>query len=198
MLSLTLWKVLLADVPRDEIAVKHTTTISASITAYSTAVGPSSEARKRCNFKASDLIQFLQDKRDMFDWDRVHPRNQPGKRGTDGTRRLPATSACPVPSASRQQPKPRCLFPVCRDAHRAFARCAPPQPARPGCRQADVQDHPGLHHPFGSPATVFSRTRPVALRPGLATGLPLSRMRRQAVPDRGPSGQSTRVFTPVS
>ena len=38
----TLEKVLLAFVPRVVIAAMHTTTISANITAYSTAVGPSS------------------------------------------------------------------------------------------------------------------------------------------------------------
>jgi len=71
------------------MAVKHTTTMRASITAYSTAVGPSSETRKRCNFKASDLIQFLQDKRDMFDWPSLPSANPAWKRGTDGTRRIP-------------------------------------------------------------------------------------------------------------
>src|SRR5436190_20688426 len=34
------------------MAVKHTMIISANMTAYSTAVGPSSETRKRCTFKA--------------------------------------------------------------------------------------------------------------------------------------------------
>lgn len=100
------------------------------------------------------------------------------KRGTDGTRHIPVASACPVPSAS-QQPKPNASSPYAAMLTR-FSGCAPPQPACPGCRQADVQDHPGLHHPFGSPATVLSPTRPVALRPGLTTGLPFSRMRRQA------------------
>jgi hypothetical protein len=33
--------------PMDEIALTHKTTIKANMTAYSTAVGPSSEARKR-------------------------------------------------------------------------------------------------------------------------------------------------------
>src|SRR5262249_30640789 len=40
-------KVLLVLVPRAVMAVMHTTIISASITAYSTAVGPSSCFRKR-------------------------------------------------------------------------------------------------------------------------------------------------------
>src|SRR5262245_7007493 len=38
------------------MAVKHTMIISANITAYSTAVGPSSETRKRCTFKARLFI----------------------------------------------------------------------------------------------------------------------------------------------
>src|SRR5919202_6772270 len=46
MTPLTVVKVLLALVPRAVIAVMHTTMISASITAYSTAVGPSSAFRK--------------------------------------------------------------------------------------------------------------------------------------------------------
>src|SRR5437764_594061 len=46
MLLPTLVNVLFALVPRAVIAVMHTTIISASITAYSTAVGPSSRARK--------------------------------------------------------------------------------------------------------------------------------------------------------
>src|SRR5439155_756690 len=43
---LTLVNVLLAFVPSAVIAVMHTTMINASMTAYSTAVGPSSRARK--------------------------------------------------------------------------------------------------------------------------------------------------------
>jgi hypothetical protein len=43
----TLLNVLLAFVPTELIAAKHTTTIKASMTAYSTAVGPSSETRNR-------------------------------------------------------------------------------------------------------------------------------------------------------
>src|SRR5712664_776134 len=46
MLLPTLVNVLLALVPSAVIAVMHTTMISASMTAYSTAVGPSSRARK--------------------------------------------------------------------------------------------------------------------------------------------------------
>ena len=46
----------LAFVPSVLIAVKHTIMINASITAYSTAVGPSSETRKWRNFKVSDFI----------------------------------------------------------------------------------------------------------------------------------------------
>src|SRR5437899_2280453 len=46
MLLPTLVNVLFALVPRAVIAVMHTTMIRASITAYSTAVGPSSRARK--------------------------------------------------------------------------------------------------------------------------------------------------------
>ena len=46
----------LAFVPIERIAVKHTITINANITAYSTAVGPSSETRKRCTFRARLFI----------------------------------------------------------------------------------------------------------------------------------------------
>src|SRR5688500_8305016 len=38
------------------MAVRHTMTIRASMTAYSTAVGPSSLTRKRCTFKARDFM----------------------------------------------------------------------------------------------------------------------------------------------
>jgi hypothetical protein len=54
----TLLNVELALVPIELIAVKHTITIKASITAYSTAVGPSSQTRKRRNFKASDFMDI--------------------------------------------------------------------------------------------------------------------------------------------
>jgi hypothetical protein len=50
--------VALALVPIELIAVKHTMTIKASITAYSTAVGPSSETRKRRNFRVSDFMDI--------------------------------------------------------------------------------------------------------------------------------------------
>jgi hypothetical protein len=52
----TFVNVVLVAVPTELIAVKHTMMIRASITAYSTAVGPSSHTRKRCTFKASDFI----------------------------------------------------------------------------------------------------------------------------------------------
>jgi len=45
-----------ACLPIELMAVRHTITIRASITAYSTAVGPSSETRKRCTFRASDFM----------------------------------------------------------------------------------------------------------------------------------------------
>jgi hypothetical protein len=46
MVLLTLVKVLLALVPKAVMAVMHTTMIRASMTAYSTAVGPSSRFMK--------------------------------------------------------------------------------------------------------------------------------------------------------
>ena len=52
----TLLNVVLALVPIAVMAVKHTMMISANITAYSTAVGPSSEIRKRCTFKVRFFI----------------------------------------------------------------------------------------------------------------------------------------------
>jgi hypothetical protein len=48
----------LALVPIELIAVRHTMIINASITAYSTAVGPSSETRKLRNFKATDFMDI--------------------------------------------------------------------------------------------------------------------------------------------
>ena len=51
-----LLNVVLVAVPTELIAVKQTMTIKANMTAYSTAVGPSSETRKRCIFLASDFI----------------------------------------------------------------------------------------------------------------------------------------------
>jgi hypothetical protein len=54
----TLVNVVLAFVPNALIAVKHTMIINASITAYSTAVGPSSERIKRRNFRASDFMDI--------------------------------------------------------------------------------------------------------------------------------------------
>src|SRR5439155_327344 len=54
-------KVLLALVPRVVMAVMHTTTISASMTAYSTAVGPSSFFRKLTTdlVKRDSMVPFL-------------------------------------------------------------------------------------------------------------------------------------------
>ena len=50
MASATCWNVSAALVPMAWIAVKQTITIRASITAYSTAVGPSSDLRNCCTF----------------------------------------------------------------------------------------------------------------------------------------------------
>lgn len=47
---------LFARVPMVVMLARHTTTISANITAYSTAVGPSSDFRKRCTFKVRFFI----------------------------------------------------------------------------------------------------------------------------------------------
>jgi hypothetical protein len=44
------------------IALRHTITIRANITAYSTAVGPSSETMNRRSFKAKLFIAFLHDR----------------------------------------------------------------------------------------------------------------------------------------
>src|SRR5437870_2835355 len=52
----TLLKTLLALPPSVVMALMHTTTISASITAYSTAVGPSSRLRKSAVNRASLLM----------------------------------------------------------------------------------------------------------------------------------------------
>src|SRR5438128_1770186 len=62
----TFWNVEFAFVPIERIAVKHTITIKASITAYSTAVGPSSETRNRRTFKARLFIAAS----DWFNWPR--------------------------------------------------------------------------------------------------------------------------------
>src|SRR5712691_10460870 len=58
MAVLTLVKVLLALVPRVVMAVMHSTIIRASMTAYSTAVGPSSRFRKFTRPVVSLLIIF--------------------------------------------------------------------------------------------------------------------------------------------
>src|SRR4051812_5323420 len=52
-------KVLLALEPRVVMAAMHTTTISASITAYSTAVGPSSALTKFTSFLATFRMSIL-------------------------------------------------------------------------------------------------------------------------------------------
>ncbi len=49
--------------PIEVMAVKQTTIINANITAYSTAVGPSSDTRKRCTFLAKLFIVFSTDVR---------------------------------------------------------------------------------------------------------------------------------------
>ena len=55
----TLLNVLLALLPTWLMAVRHTTTIKASITAYSTAVGPSSETKSRRSVSMTGFIIFL-------------------------------------------------------------------------------------------------------------------------------------------
>src|SRR5262245_59064313 len=55
----TVVKVLLALVPRAVMAVMHTTMIRASMTAYSTAVGPSSRFRKLTTFSANLRMAVL-------------------------------------------------------------------------------------------------------------------------------------------
>jgi hypothetical protein len=50
--ALTALNIVLALVPTALIAVRQTTTINASMTAYSTAVGPSSEPRNRTMLRA--------------------------------------------------------------------------------------------------------------------------------------------------
>src|SRR5436190_13181273 len=73
MTPLTVVKVLLALVPRAVIAVMQTTMIRASMTAYSTAVGPSSRFMKFTNawvrfFMVSVLCsEYLE-----FTWARIH------------------------------------------------------------------------------------------------------------------------------
>ena len=62
MFKATLLKTAFALVPRAVMAVKQTTTISANMTAYSTAVGPSSAHSNRssaCNQVRMDDIPFL-------------------------------------------------------------------------------------------------------------------------------------------
>lgn len=59
----TLWNVPEACWPIEVMAVKQTTIINANITAYSTAVGPSSDTRKRCTFLAKLFIAFSTDVR---------------------------------------------------------------------------------------------------------------------------------------
>ena len=59
----TLLNVDCALVPMEVMAVKQTTTIKASITAYSTAVGPSSDFKKRSTLFAKFFMLSLQ-KRD--------------------------------------------------------------------------------------------------------------------------------------
>jgi hypothetical protein len=54
-----LLNVLLVFEPTELIAAKHTMMIKASMTAYSTAVGPSSEARKRRIPSSSFMFLFL-------------------------------------------------------------------------------------------------------------------------------------------
>jgi hypothetical protein len=55
--------VVFALVPKVVIALRHTITIRANITAYSTAVGPSSDLMNCRNFKARFFISFLRKRR---------------------------------------------------------------------------------------------------------------------------------------
>ena len=55
---LEFWKLVLVDWPTSRIVVRQTRKISISMTAYSTAVGPSSSARKRAIFLTKELIRF--------------------------------------------------------------------------------------------------------------------------------------------
>lgn len=151
--SATVWNVALAEVPMELMAVRHTITIRANITAYSTAVGPSSETRKRCTFLASDFIS-------------VPPLQ---RQSSDGQINSWLTAGL-QPESNFAGSLEHC------DGHKTAA-CLQHALRIPGTEKQPPHRHSPKRgfHPFGSPAS--GKTRPLALRPGLATGLPLSRMR---------------------
>ena len=147
-----LLNVVLVAVPTELIAVKQTMTIKANMTAYSTAVGPSSETRKRCIFLASDFIGIPPFQFDSALRSRTGTTNFLGILGTRhrfryDNRRRPAI-CLRDPMLVKNRPLPRLLTEAI------------------------------VHHPFGSQASDgYYSGGPLLCAHGLAAGLPLSRMR---------------------
>src|SRR5687767_6995841 len=114
MVPETLEKVLLALVPRAVIAVMHTTMIRASMTAYSTAVGPSSRLRKFTTRSANLRMVLVL----SATWQSAWPVSTfcPGSGRTHGFASPPHDGftffVCPSPEGLHQNHSSR--FHVCR------------------------------------------------------------------------------------
>src|SRR5678816_3646923 len=127
-----LLNVLFARVPMVVMVLRHTTTIRASITAYSTAVGPSSDFRKRCTFKARFFIvptpQFANDS------------------GISGSARETIVTTEPHSA-------PQLSLTACQARNRTLRLKAPRHHLQVTGSTAKAANH---NHPFGSPAAMLS------------------------------------------
>lgn len=176
MESATVENVVFASVPIELIAVKQTMIIRANITAYSTAVGPSSDARKRRIFRAKSFIANLSSctarRRNAF----APPYAGPKSWCLSSRRnpRPPTVDASLLgPTKTRQvksRPSPRCQSLRCR--------CYRPPRHTPVCRT-------GLTNIIPSAARLSNKFReepagPFSFAPRPMTAeLPLSRTKRR-------------------
>lgn len=157
--SATFWNVVFAFWPIAVIAAKHTITMRANITAYSTAVGPSSETRKRrtlfakvCMYSSSCVTHA-----DVDD---------------DETKERTCVGAAEC-IANTTGGKPA------RDWWSTQTHSPRPRLARFRCSSTALESlrNTAYEQPFGSQAVVLDEPRrSLALRHGLAAALPLSRM----------------------
>jgi len=178
-LSVIAWNWSDVALPSELIAVRQTMMIKASITAYSTAVGPSSETRKRCTFWASDLIEFLQNSWTWGPDGRAYSRTIRKK-----IRRDPSDVTSPCGETLPAIASPESLY---RYTEVPLPRSQPIRFVTWGFPEVGWQKgKPFRHHPSRRRfvgGVILSATRlpgisrPLALRPGFSAGLPFSRMR---------------------
>jgi len=140
--------------------------MSANITAYSTAVGPSSETRKRCTFLARFFI--------ASSGSRASAR-EPNALQVVGSYNAPGCRPGQSRPARRRAGEPANVHDCLSHLQKTTIGCVSPW-VLPEIAASPLAAH--ILSAAGLAATL-ARRRSLALRPGLATGLPLSRMMTQ-------------------